>query len=286
MEHSKLRAFMIKCNKCSRAWSVDEEDFKKLIITCQDPECKNQFTIYEGLKNGLKNFEDHISPNPFLANDKFRQTIDVKIGYTTYFDLPENIKKIYQVMLFPMGVFFAGATNITKKGFVIFTSLADNSDRNLIGESGKVMVEISAKTDDYKVQWMNVLQYALDQLRAEEYLTSILLSEISFETYVDTVLASGYKKCGLDEDSISRLLVAAELPAKVNPLMWNLYEIKLSSSSSWKNWEKKALKWRNEIAHGSKIDATREEAKLVYETVIDSIFHFMEGIDNYTKKTK
>lgn len=284
MEHKKLRSFMIKCNKCSRAWSVDEADFEKTIITCQDPECKNQFTVYEGIKNGLKSFEDHIAPNPFLANDMFNQIIDVKIGFETYFDLPQNIKKIYKIMIIPMGSFLAGAADITKKGFRILTSLTDEGDKNLVGEESKVYVMIHAKVDEYNIPWMDILQYALEQLRNEDYLASILFSEIAFETYVDTTLTLGYRRCGLDEDSISRFLVSAELPTKVNPLMGNLYKIKLASSLSWKNWEKKALKWRNKIAHGSKVNATKEEAKLVYETVVDAIFYFIEGVDTYLKE--
>ncbi len=283
MEHFKIRALMIKCDKCSTGWSVDQSDFEKTIITCQNPECNNQFTVYEGLKNGLKSYEDFI-PIPFLANEMFNGTVDVKIGYTTYFALPANIKKICNIMIIPMGAFLAGAVDITKNGFKIFSSLLDNGDKNLIGENAKVLVIINAKIDDYNIPWMDMLQYALEQLKNEEYLTSILFSEIAFEIYVDTVLAESYKKYGLDEDSISRFLTVSELPSKVNPLMCNLYKLKLSKSQSWNNWEKKALKWRNEIAHGSKRNATREEAIIVYEAVVDSIFYFMEGIDNYFKR--
>ncbi|NFO48705.1 hypothetical protein FDB40_17820 [Clostridium botulinum] len=283
MEHFKIRALMIKCDKCSTGWSVEQSDFEKIIITCQNPECNNQFTVYEGLKNGLKFYEDFI-PIPFLANEMFNGTVDVKIGYTTYFDLPANVKKIYNIMIFPIGTFLAGAVDITKNGFKIFSSLLDDGDKNLIGENAKVLVIINAKIDDYNIPWMDMLQYALGQLKNEEYLTSILFSEIAFEIYVDTILAESYKKYGLDEDSISRFLTVSELPSKVNPLMCNLYELKLSKSQSWNNWEKKALKWRNEIAHGSKRNATREEAIIVYEAVVDSIFYFMEGIDNYFKR--
>ncbi|ACA56339.1 hypothetical protein FDC45_14920 [Clostridium botulinum] len=286
MEHKKLIPFSVKCNKCSRTWSVSKEDFEKPIIICQDPECKNQFTVYEGIKNSLKSFEDHILPNTFLSNDMFNQIVDIKIGYQVYIEMPKNIKKIYNVTIIPTGLFLTGAVDITKEGFKILTSLPDDGDKNLIGQNAKVFVIINAKTDDYNIPWMDMLQYALEQLRNEEYLTSILFSEIAFETYIDTTLTLGYKKYGLDEDSISRFLVATELPSKVNPLMYNLYRTKLASSSSWKSWEKKALKWRNEIAHGSKLSATKEEAKLVYETVIDSIFYFIEEIDKYTKESE
>lgn len=52
MEHRKLIPFMILCNKCSRGWSVSREDFEKITVTC--PECRNEFSVYEGIKNGLK----------------------------------------------------------------------------------------------------------------------------------------------------------------------------------------------------------------------------------------
>lgn len=282
MEHSKLRAFMIKCNKCSRGWSVDQSDFQKSIITCQNPECNNQFTVYDGLKNGLKSYEDFI-PIPFLANDMFNGTTDVKIGYTKYFELPTNIRKIYKIMIMPMGAFLAGAVDITEKGFKIFTSLPDGGDKNLIDENDKVLIMINAKTDEYNIPWIDMLRYAFEQLRNQEYLICMLFSEIAFEIYTDTMLAEGYRKIGLDEDSISRFLVSTDIPIKVNPLMGNLYNIKLSDSLSWKKWEKKALKWRNEIAHGTKVKATEDEAKLVYETVVDSIFYFMEGVEKNIK---
>lgn len=275
---------MIQCNKCSRGWSLSEDDMKKSIIVCQDPECKNEFSIYEGIKNGLKKVEDHITPNVFLANEMYYFSIDVRIGYTKQVELPENIKKIYKVMLFPIGPFLAGATDITSNGFNVFTSLAEHSDPSIIGEVGKIMITVNYKSEDYEVPWLHMLQYAFDQLRSEEYLMSILLSEIALETYVDSTLTLGYSEIGLDKDSISRLLKAAEIPVKVNPLMNNLFGVKLATSSSWSKWEKKVLKWRNEIAHGTKVKATKEEAILAYETVVDSIFHFIEGVDNHLKK--
>ena len=185
MEHSKFGAFMIQCNNCSRGSSISEEDFRKEIITCSDPECGSQFSIYEGIKNGLKKVEDHISPNFFLANEMYNLMIETKVGFTSY---------------------------------------------------------------------------------------------------IDTTLALGYSKIGLDNDSISRLLEAGKMHDKVNPLMNNLFEVKLSTSPIWGNWNKKVLVWRNQIAHGTKISATKEEAFLAYETVIDSIFHLIEGVDLHLKK--
>ncbi|MGO4890275.1 hypothetical protein ACJ2A9_21210 [Anaerobacillus sp. MEB173] len=284
MDRSKFGAFMIQCNKCSRGWSVSEEDLIKEKIICQDPECKSEFTIYEGIKNGLKKVEDHITPNFFLANNAYSLMVDIKIGYSAYVHLPEDIKKIYKIMLFPMGPFVSGATDITNNGFNLFTSLANDSDPSIVGDQGKVMAMIHFKSEDYEVPWLHLLQYAFDQLRSGEYLTSILLSEIALEAYVDSTLTIGYSEIGLDKDSISRLLVATEIPVKVNPLMNNLFEVKLASSASWKDWERKALKWRNGIAHGTKVTATKDEALTVYKTVVDSIFHFIEGVDNYRKK--
>jgi hypothetical protein len=278
MEHSKLVAFSIKCNKCSRMWSISEDDFKKTIIVCQDPECKNEFSVYEGIKNALKS-EETIIPNPFLANDMFTSIVDLKIGYSTYFDLPENIKKIYKVNLFPMGPFIAGAVDITHNGFTILSSLPDDGDSSVVGEESKVMVMVHAKTEDYSEPWLHLLSYALDQLRAKEYLVSIMLSEIAFESYVDKTLLSGYINMGMDEASATKFLELSGMHIKVNTLMNNVYQVKLSSSKSWRTWEKKVIKWRNEIAHGVKTSATKEEAKLAYDTVVDSIFYFIEAID-------
>lgn len=283
MEHSKFGAFMIQCNRCSRGKSLDEEDYNKEILICSDPECKSEFTIYEGVKNGLKKVDDHITPNFFLANNMYNGVIEVKIGYTAHVELPENIKKIFKVMLFPTGPFLAGSTNITNNGFDIFTSLPEGSDPSIVGENAVVMIMVNFKVEDYEIPWVHMLQYAFDQLRSNEYLTSILLSEIALETYVDSTLTTGYSEIGLDKDSISRLLTAAEIPVKVNPLMNNIFNVKLASSPVWKEWEKKVLKWRNEIAHGTKVNATKEEATLAYETVVDSIFHFIEGVDNFLK---
>lgn len=283
MEHSKYISLSVKCNKCSRGRNIEDEDFEKGKITCQNPECKHEFSVYDGLKNGLKAYADLFVPM-FLASDIFKEIIDVKVGYKMYFSLPEIIKKAYEIELFPMGNFFADAANITKTGFSIVTSLPENCDKSLIGESSKIKVLITTKTEDYSDQWMHMLQYALDQLKSEEYLTCILFSEIAFEIYVDKIIAGGYRNIGLDEDSISRFLISAKLPEKVNPLMFNLYKVKLSNSDSWRNWENKVLLWRNKIAHGIKISATRDEAILAYETVVDSIFYFIEGVDNYIRQ--
>ena len=283
MEHSKFGAFMIQCNNCSRGSSISEEDYQKEIITCSDPECGSQFSIYEGIKNGLKKVEDHITPNFFLANDMTTQLVEVKVGYTRYVDFPEGVKKVYKTMLFPTGNFLAGATDITPNGFNMFTSIQENGDTSIVGQTQTVMIMANFKTNDYEIPWLHMLQYAFEQLRDGEHLTSILLSEIALETYVDSTLTFGYNEIGLDEDTIKRLLIATELPVKVNPLMNNLFGVKLASSEAWHDWEKKALKWRNSIAHGTKTTATKAEATIVYNTVVDAMFHFIEGVDNYLK---
>lgn len=282
MEHSKFGAFMIQCGNCSRGGSLSEQDMQSDVIAC--PECKSEFSVYEGIKNGLKKVEDHIFPNTFLANEMYHLMVDVKIGYTTNVELPKNVNKIYNVMLIPMGQFLAGATDITGNGFTVFSSLAENSDKEIIGQNGTIMTMVHYKSENYPIPWLHMLQYAFEQLRSDEYLTSILLSEIALETYVDYTLSLGYTDIGLDHDSISRLLEAGKMHDKVNPLMNNLYGVKLSTSNVWGKWQKKVLIWRNEIAHGSKVTATKDEAILAYETVVDSIFHFIEGVDNHLKQ--
>lgn len=283
MEHSKLIALSLKCNKCSRAWSIAEEDFQRSIITCQDPECKSEFSVYEGLKNGLK-MESGFIPTPFLANDMFQELIDVKIGYSKIISLPEFIKKVFKINLFQLGAFQVGASDIQNHSFRLMTSLNDDSDISIIGEESKVMIMVHAKTSDYEVPWLHMLAYSLEQFRSEDFVTSILLSEIAFESYLDITIAEGYRKVGLDEDSITRLL-KANIPDKVNALMNNVYNIRLSSNKDvFKKWTKDVLTVRNDIAHGRRGTATLEEAKIAYDTVIDAIFHLIEGVDNFRKE--
>ncbi|MFE1630731.1 hypothetical protein ACFLFF_28720 [Brevibacillus reuszeri] len=261
---------------------MSQEDFEKKVIICQDPDCKNEFTVYEGIRNGLK-AEDTIVPNPFLASDMFIQPIEIKIGYSIFVELPKTIQKAYQINVHPLGDFIAGATEISPSGFRIITSVADNGPVDLFGSNSLVLVRIHAKTEDYAEPWLHLLSHAYEHYQSGDYLTSILLSEISFETYIDKTLSDAYQQIGLDSDSISRFITACEMPSKVNPLMNNLFGIKMSSFSSWSDWEKKVLKWRNNIAHGNKTSATKDEAKLAYETVVDSIFYFIEFIDKKQK---
>lgn len=278
MEHSKLIPLSLRCNKCSRTWSVSEEDFQKQIIVCQNPECQNEFSVYEGLRNGLK-MDDNFVPSPFLANDLFQELVDVKIGYSKYVELPDAIKKIFKINIFPLGLFQAGATEIENNRLLLMTSLRDDSDPSIVGNESKVLLMIHAKTGDYDVPWLHMLAYSLEQYRSGDYVTCILLAEIAFESYLDITIAEGYRKIGLDEDSISRLL-KSNIPDKVNSLMNNVYKVKLSSNKDLYNtWEKNVLKMRNDIAHGRKRTATKEEAKLAYDTIVDSIFHFIEAID-------
>jgi hypothetical protein len=277
MEHTKLIKFTIKCSKCTRAWSITKEDLKSQSVMCHDIQCKNEFSVYEGMKNGLK-CDDRIVTNPFLANDIFNQTIDIKIGHSVFVDLPNIINKVYMVKLFPLGSFIAGATDVTSKGFRIFSSLPDNGDSGLFGKEAQIMMMVHTKTDDYEVPWLHFLAYAFDQYIAEEYLTSIMLAEIALEAYVDNTLAVGYRKIGLDSDSISRFLEISNMPIKVNVLMNNIFNVKLASSPYFKIWENKVLKWRNQIAHGTKTHATKEEAKIAYDNVVDSIFHFIQAV--------
>ncbi len=284
MEHSRLVSLSLKCNKCTRAWSVSEEDFKNVTVTCGDPECQSQFSVYEGLRNGLK-MEENISPNTFLANEMFHDIVDLKIGYFKDIELPSNIRKIFKINIFPFGAFHAGAVDITNNGFRLMTSVSDESSCDLFGEDVKAMVMVHAKTEDYTIPWLHMLSYALQQYRDGEYVTSILLSEIAFESYIDTTLSEGYRKIGLDEDSISRFLRSANIPDKVNALMKNVYDVKLKDNRVLnKIWEDNVLQIRNHIAHGRKSTATKEEAKIAYDTVVDSIFHFIEAIDRKERK--
>lgn len=280
MEHKKLIALSLKCSKCSRAWSVSEDDFKKPFIVCQDPECKTEFNVYDGLKNGLK-MENGFIPTPFLANDMFQEIVDIKIGYSKLITLPSSIKKVFNINTFPLGAFQVGASEVQNQSFRLMTSLTDESDVSIVGEDSKVMIMVHAKTSDYEVPWLHMLAYSLEQLESEDFITSILLSEIAFESYLDITISEGYRKKGLDDDSISRLL-KANIPDKSNALMTNIYEVKFSSNKSlYRVWETQVLNMRNAIAHGRKSTATKEEAKLAYDTIVDAIFHLIEGIDGF-----
>ena len=74
MDYTGKFIYMIHCDKCSRAWSLEEEDLKKEIIICQDPSCASKFTIYEGIKKGLKTYDENtLHTNTFLANYTFIQ---------------------------------------------------------------------------------------------------------------------------------------------------------------------------------------------------------------------
>lgn len=283
MEHSKLITLSLKCNKCSRTWSVSKDDFQKPIIVCQDPECKSEFTVYEGLRNGLKMENDFI-PTPFLANDMFQDIVDVKIGYLKDLVLPDTITKIFKINLFPLGSFHAGAVEIDKHSYRLMTSLFDESEPTMFGVDSKVMVMVHAKTGNHDTPWLHMLAYALEQYQSDDYVTCVLLSEIALETYVDVTIAAGYREIGLDEDSIARLL-KSNVPDKVNALMRNLYGIRLADNKGlFRTWERDVLLWRNDIAHGRKSVATKEEGKIAYDTVVDAIFHLIEGVDNHYKK--
>ena len=131
----------------------------------------------------------------------------------------------------------------------------------------------------------SILQLSLDNLLDNDYLTSILLAEIAFESFVDWFLYYGYSEKGLlNEDEISALLIKETVPVKVNRLMNNIYQTKLSRMKDWEGWEKKVLIWRNQIAHGAKVSFSINEAKYAYDLIVDAIFFFIEKIDDYFKK--
>jgi hypothetical protein len=284
MEHSKYIALMLQCDKCSRGWSIDIEDFQKAIIKCQDPDCNNEFTVYEGIKTGLKS-EGHIFPKTFIANDIFRDMFDMKLGFSLYVNLPSPIKKIYKVSLIPFseGNYLVGATDLDNNGFRIMSSINEGTESSDIGKDIRVLAMVHAKTEDYQEPWMHMLAYALEQYKSGDYMTSVLLSQITLETYVDTTLTEGYKAVGLDDDSIIRFIEVANMPVKVNSLMYNLFRTKLATMSNYNDWERRVLKMRNLIAHGKKTIVTESEAKLAYDTVVDSVFHLIEGVDNHKK---
>lgn len=283
MDYTALYPFTVQCSRCDRAWSFSEDELHSVNLKCQDSECGYTFNVYEGLKTGLKNIND-IFGNTFLANGMHNLMIDVKVGYTTYFKLPQSTMKVYDVMLIPAkDSFKAGVVDITNDGFLIYTSLEEGGDPTLFGKMTPLYVIVKSKIVDYDLPWLHLLQYSLDQFIQKNYLTCILLSETTFENFVDTMLRHRYINIGLDEDTVGRILISTNLPNKVNPLFYNMYGIKLSDSSSWKKWERKVLKWRNDIAHGVKTSATEDEAKVAYETIIDCMFYLIEGIDNYMR---
>ncbi|KIL46925.1 hypothetical protein KP77_24930 [Jeotgalibacillus alimentarius] len=284
MEHRKLIALSVKCNECSRGWSASAEEFEKLDLKCQDPECNNTFSVYEGIRNSLKDKEEQFMPNTLLANDMYNGTVSLKMGYSKYIELPQGIQKVFKVQLIPMGPFQIGAVDITANGFNVLTSFIEGSEEPKLGEEIMSFYIVNAKKDDYEEPWLHLLSSSLDHLRSKEYLTSIILSEIALESFIDKTISNEYLRIGLDEDSISRLMVSANIPTKVNPLMYNLFGFKLSSfKETHRNWQERVLIWRNEIAHGSKAKATSEEAQLSFDTVVDAIFQLIESIERSRK---
>lgn len=80
-------------------------------------------------------------------------------------------------------------------------------------------------------------------------------------------------------------MLKSDIPDKVNVLMKNIYGIRLADNKGLhKTWEENVLLWRNDFAHGRKSSALREEAKIAYETIVDAIFHFIEGVDKHQKE--
>lgn len=285
MDYFGKFVYMIHCIDCDRAWNLDEEDLKKDRLSCHDPSCAAEFSIYDGIKKGLKVYEENaLQANSFLANYIFFHTIDVKVGFMKNYKLPEGVLRVHKVRATPLENFSVGVSNITSEGFDVFTSLHENTDISLFGLDAKVMLYINANMENYSATWMHLLQLSLKNLVDGDYSTSILFAEIAFESFVDTFLFMGYLEKGeLSEDEIYELLEDKKIPSKVNTLMKELYKTKLSKMDDWIGWETKVLRWRNQIAHGSRVLFDKEEAQYAYSIVVDAIFYFAENIDLYFK---
>lgn len=268
---------MVECENCKSGWSINEEDSKNLEKVLQCDQCGTQFSVLTGIKNNLKS-ENTFSLFQFISTAMLVAEIEIKVGFAQYINIPKYFNKVFKVFITPQSPCYVEAVNISNEGFLLMSSCDINSNDCVIGESVVASISVYGKHKGHGESWKELLAYSRELYISGDYLASIILVEIAFESFIDNVLSDGFIKKGMDKDSISRFLVATEMPVKVNPLMYNLYGKKLSASVAWKDWEKKVLKWRNDIAHGSKISASKEEAKLAYDTIIEAIFHFNETI--------
>lgn len=263
----------VQCNKCGNSWSIDSVRINEM-IKCQS--CKSEFHISEGVKNDLKS-DNTFSEFAFISNFMSVQQEIIKVGYAKYIEFTEVFDKVFKIFTTVESYFcHTDAVKISNNGFLLISACDENSEICNLGTSVKVNILVYGKKGKHNSSWKELLAYAKQLYLSNDYLASILLSAISFESYIDSTLTKGYENLGLDSDTITRFLVATEMPTKVNPLMWNIYQKKLSQSNVWKDWEKKVLKWRNEISHGSKVTATKEEAKICLDTIIEAIFFYNE----------
>lgn len=267
----------VECDKCGRGRSLFEHEPKdpNAVIVCF--QCKNEFTVLDGIINSITS-DLPFAIYDFISTRSYSGIANIKVGETQYICFPSPLKQVYKVFVTPYAGCDVATSRVDNNGFWLISGCTKDSQDCTIGSEAKVSWDAYGNDVDFNEAWRQLLVYSRQAFLAENYLGSILLSEIGFESFIDASLSEGYKKNGLDDDSISRFLVNTGMVDKVNPLMNNLFGLKLSNSSVWQDWEKRVLRWRNNIAHGSKLSATKDEAQLVFKTVIKAIFYFHKTV--------
>jgi hypothetical protein len=108
----------------------------------------------------------------------------------------------------------------------------------------------------------------------EQFNLAILTCEMSFESFIDSLLYKGMRAKGLSEDFVSAVIEKMNsIQTKVDKLLKELYSLKLASNKKLNKKWREIIKIGNKIAHGVLANISKEQAEDAFEVIVGLIFY-------------
>ena len=273
---------MVECKSCKRGWSLDPEESK--ILTKQKNNyyktmkckwCGFEFSYLDGITQDL--FTKHPGGQKFfICNLIDGGQCEVNVGYSREINLNIEIPFIKEINLTCQNGFAAVVPlQINNKKFLIVSS--EIPDGLKVGEKLKLYWSVSGRSEWEQISiptWERLLVQAKEEILNEQFNLAILTCEMSFESFIDSLLYKRMRAKGLSEDFVSAVIEKMNsIQTKVDKLLKELYSLKLASNKKLnKNW-REIIKIRNKIAHGVLVNISKEQAEDAFEVIVGLIFY-------------
>lgn len=281
----------VNCAKCGYRQNLKPSELADpLNVVCHGPDCKDKFSVKDGIINAIVSDNDFMSWC-FISDTMISGQDMVPIGTAKEIKLSTPIKDgkkafIMQVTQFEPGdiVYFSHKI-ILPDNFVIVSA----GNERVLGKPCEVKWVIYADVkDEDEEAWREYLQHAKESLINQNFQTAIIEAEIAVEVTIANVLWELLTKHKHLSDEVaewilSRVQAASERAKKVMELAIGK-KVSDIDPAIYKKWVRTVAQKRNRIVHRGEL-ATKEEAVEAIKNAFEIIWLLLELVDKKPFRT-
>lgn len=272
----------VACSSCGYKQNIKPSDLADPSrVICSGPDCKNTFSIKEGIKHAIASDNDFMAWC-FISDTMITGRDTVNIGTAKEIRLETPIKAAKKVFVMQAqtlesgGLAYFGHKVILPDTLIIISSSDDKS----VGVACEVSWVVYADIESYTEEpWREYLKQAKESLINHDYQGAIVEAEIAVEVTIASVtweLLVKHKKLSEDVANwiLSKVQAASERAKKVMELAIGK---KLSDVNPiiYKSWARNVAQKRNRIVHQGET-ATKEEAVEAIGSAFEFIWLLLE----------